>query len=229
MESNKHNITIKKIANDPKWSEVVKLYSGLFDAQDEREEFIIDLSQRDTSLAADCELSSIQSNAKTTENLKNIAVLKYLNGKEKPDSLAEAIVILKLGDENYFLDYLEKNYAKGKIRELFYSGLNLLSQETIFSLLTKLIRNRRNIYSKWIITYLLLAENNSISINQAAEAIEALTLIKKRNSYKLALKLICQNNLDDKYSKEYLINLLHKKGSRDSLKIVKWLDKSYQI
>lgn len=185
MESNKHNITIKKIANDPKWSEVVKLYSGLFDAQDEREEFIIDLSQRDTSLAADCELSSIQSNAKTTENLKNIAVLKYLNGKEKPDSLAEAIVILKLGDENYFLDYLEKNYAKGKIRELFYSGLNLLSQETIFSLLTKLIRNRRNIYSKWIITYLLLAENNSISINQAAEAIEALTLIKKETAISL--------------------------------------------
>ncbi|WP_285269192.1 hypothetical protein [Kaistella rhinocerotis] len=220
---------LDKYKNDPAWAETIKLYSGLFDTQEERGDFIIDLSQSDTSLAADCELSSTQKNANTTENLKDIAVLKYLNGKEKPDLITETIVILKLGDENYFLDFLEKYYAKGNIRELFYIGLSHLNQETIFSLLSKLIRNRRNIYSKWIITYLLPFDKYSISSDQAAEAIEALTLIKKRISYKLVLKLICLYKLGNEYSKEYLINLLHKKGSRDSYKISKWLENYYQM
>jgi len=220
-------LNINELATKPEWSEVVKLYSGLFDGQKEREDFIIDLSQGDTSLAADCELSSVHTNANTTENLKSIAVLKYLNGKVKLDLFAEAIVILKLGDENYFLDYIENNYAKGNIRELLFIGLSHLNQEAIFSLLARLIRNRRNIYSKWIISYLLPFEKYTASSNQAAELIEAMFLRKKRTSYKLAIKLISQYKLGDKYSKEYLVNLLQKKGSRDSYKIVKWLETAY--
>lgn len=219
-----NRLNINNLASKPEWSEVVKLYSGLFDSQGEKEDFIINLSQGDTSLAADCELSSLHINSNITENLKRISALKYLNGKENPDLFAEAIVILKLGDENYFLDFIENNYAKRNIREHLYNGLSHLSQESIFSLLTKLIKNRRNIYSKWIISYLMQFDKYSISTEQAEEAIEALTLIKKRISYKLALKLIYQYQLDTKYSKEYLVNLLHKKGSKDSYKIAKWID-----
>ncbi len=219
---------LDKYKNDPAWAETIKLYSGLFETQEEREDFIINLSQSDTALAADCELSSVHKNTNTTQNLKSIATLKYLNGKEKPELFSEAIVILKLGDENYFLDFIENNYAKGNIREHLYNGLSHLSQEGIFSLLTKLIRNRRNIYSKWIISYLLPFDKYSVSTDQAEEAIVALTLIKKRISYKLALKLIYQYQLNTKYSKEYLVNLLHKKGSKDSYKIAKWLEISFK-
>lgn len=227
MESTRNKETIEKIAADPKWSEVVKLYSGLFDLQEEREDFIIDLSQSDTSLAADCELSSIIRNTNTTDNVKKNAVLKYLNGKEKSDSFKEAIVILKLGDDKYFLDYLENNYAKGNIHDIFLTGISHLSQERIFVMLSNLIRNRRSIYSKWIITYMLPMEKYSVSINQVAEVIESLTLIKKRISYKLALKLINQYNLGERYSKEYLVNLLEKKGSKASIRIASWLENIY--
>jgi hypothetical protein len=220
-------IVLDKYKNDPAWAETIKLYSGLFDTHKERGDFIITLSQADTSLAADCELSSVHTNANTIENLKSIAVLKYLNGKVKLDLFAEAIVILKLGDENYFFDYIENNYAKGNIRELLFIGLSHLNQEAIFALLAKLIRNRRNIYSKWIISYLLPFEKYTASSNQASETLEAMFLIKKRTSYKLAIKLISQYKLGDKYSKEYLVNLLQKKGSRDSYKIVKWLETSF--
>ena len=222
-----NRLNINKLASKPEWSEVVKLYSGLFDSQGEKEDFIIDLSQGDTSLAADCELSSLHINSNITENLKRISALKYLNGKEKPDLFAEAIVILKLGDENYFLDFIENNYAKGNIREHLHNGLSHLSQESIFSLLTKLIKNRRNIYSKWIMNYLLAFDKYSVSADQAEEAIETLTLIKKRVSYKIAIKLISQYKLGNKYSKEYLIDLLKRKGSKDSYKIVKWLETVY--
>lgn len=220
-------IVLDKYKNDPAWAETIKLYSGLFDSKEERENFIIDLSQGDTSLATDCELSSITRNSTTTENVKRIAASKYLTSKEKKDALAEAIVILKLGDEDYFLDYLEHNFAKGNIRQLFFTGISNLSEPNIFSLLSKLIRNRRSIYSKWIITYLLPVEKYSISIDQVIEAIESLTLIKKRISYKLALKLINQYNLAERYSRAYLVNLLLKKGSKDSYKIANWLEKIY--
>ena len=218
---------LDKYRNDPAWAETIKLYSGLFETDNERKDFIINLSQTHTPLAADCELSSINLNTNTTEGLKSIAILKYKNGKEKPNLFAEAIAILKLGDENYFLDFIENNYAKGNIRELFIIGLSHLNQKAIFILLSKLVRNRRNIYSKWIISYLLPFDKYSVSTDQAEEAIEALTLIKKRISYKLALKLIYQYQLDTKYSKEYLVNLLHKKGSKDSYKIAKWLEVSF--
>ncbi|MCF8292933.1 MAG: hypothetical protein K9I70_03890 [Chitinophagaceae bacterium] len=220
-------LNINELRHKSEWSEVIKLYSGLFDTKEERENYIIDLSQIDTLLAADCELSSILSNPNTSESIKEIAVSKYSNGKLKPDVLAEAIVILKLGDEKYFIDFLDKNFAKGNTRVLFQTGLNHLSQESIFNLLSKLIRNRRKIYSKWIITFLLSLEKYSVSINQADEAIKSLTLIKKRTSYKLALKLIYQYDLVEIYSKDYLLNLLTKKGSKDSFRIAKWLENVY--
>lgn len=223
----KVNLNIDEYIKDQKWSEVVKIYSGLFDSQAKKEDFIIDLSQGDTSLAADCELSSLHINSNITENIKRIAALKYLNGKEKLDLFAEAIVILKLGEENYFLDFIENNYAKGNIREHLYNGLSHLRQEAIFSLLSQLIRNRRNIYSKWIISYLMPFDKYSISVGQAEEVIETLTLIKKRVSYKLAIKLISHYKLGNKYTKEYLIDLLKRKGSKDSYKIVKWLETVY--
>jgi hypothetical protein len=176
MSTNRLNIN--KLAGKPEWSEVVKLYFGLFDSQGENEDFIIDLSQGDTSLVADCELSSLHINSNITENLKRISALKYLNGKKKPDLFAEAIVILKLGDENYFLDLIENNYAKVNIREHLHNGLSHLSQESIFSLITKLIKNSLNIYSKWIMSYLLAFDKYSVSADQAEEAIETLTFIK---------------------------------------------------
>jgi hypothetical protein len=70
-----YKIVLDKYKNDLVWAETIKLYSGLFDTQEERGDFIITLSQEDNSLAADCELSSVHTNANTIENLTTIAVV----------------------------------------------------------------------------------------------------------------------------------------------------------
>ncbi|MCX6266088.1 MAG: hypothetical protein NTW16_01840 [Bacteroidetes bacterium] len=59
-----NNELLDKHQNDPSWAEVVRLYSGLFDTQDERENFILDLSDTNILLAAECKTSSsnIQNN-----------------------------------------------------------------------------------------------------------------------------------------------------------------------
>lgn len=49
---------LDKHKNDHTWSEVVCLYSGLFDTQEEREDFIIDLAESNVLLAAECKTSS---------------------------------------------------------------------------------------------------------------------------------------------------------------------------
>ena len=51
-------LDINELASKPEWSEVVKLYSGLFDSQEDRDGFITDLLKDDPILAAKCELAS---------------------------------------------------------------------------------------------------------------------------------------------------------------------------
>ncbi|MBK8416409.1 MAG: hypothetical protein IPL22_19005 [Bacteroidetes bacterium] len=53
MDVSKNILNIAQIAKDPKWSEVVKLYSGLFDDEIEKYDFIINTSEMDLMLAAE--------------------------------------------------------------------------------------------------------------------------------------------------------------------------------
>lgn len=54
------NDLLQKHQNDSAWAEVIRLYSGLFDTQDEREDFILDLADKDILLAAECKTSSVE-------------------------------------------------------------------------------------------------------------------------------------------------------------------------
>lgn len=55
--------------NPNSWSEVIRLYSGLFETNGEREEFIIDLSKSDILLAAECKTSSLNEERALTTNI----------------------------------------------------------------------------------------------------------------------------------------------------------------
>lgn len=63
---------LDKHKDDPSWAEVIRLYSGLFDTQDERENFIIDLAETDILLAAECKTSSIEEEFFLMNNLTNL-------------------------------------------------------------------------------------------------------------------------------------------------------------
>ena len=51
---------IEQHQNDPAWAEVMRLYSGLFDTLEERNSFIINLSDTNILLSAECKSSSIE-------------------------------------------------------------------------------------------------------------------------------------------------------------------------
>lgn len=65
-------IVLDKYKNDPTWAETIKLYSGLFDCQEYRDAFIINLSNSDLLLAAQCKTSSISKE----ENLHSLILEK---------------------------------------------------------------------------------------------------------------------------------------------------------
>lgn len=54
-----NKLVLDKYKNDPAWAETIKLYSGLFDCQENRDAFIINISNSDLLLAAQCKTSSI--------------------------------------------------------------------------------------------------------------------------------------------------------------------------
>lgn len=64
-------ILLDKYKNDPVWAETIKLYSGLFDTDIERKDFIIELADTDILLATECEKTEFRVNTETEERLKD--------------------------------------------------------------------------------------------------------------------------------------------------------------
>ncbi|MBK9425793.1 MAG: hypothetical protein IPN54_17025 [Bacteroidetes bacterium] len=65
-----NKILLDKYKNDPTWSETIKLYSGLFDSQDKREDFILNIAESDILLATECYQTELMENVVTKNKLK---------------------------------------------------------------------------------------------------------------------------------------------------------------
>lgn len=63
-------IALDKYKNDPAWAETIKLYSGLFDTDIERKDFILELADTDILLATECSKTELTANSQTEECLK---------------------------------------------------------------------------------------------------------------------------------------------------------------
>ncbi len=66
-----NNDLLQKHLNDPAWAEVIRLHSGLFDTQEERENFILDLAETDILLAVECKMSSVETESRMVDLLKS--------------------------------------------------------------------------------------------------------------------------------------------------------------
>lgn len=75
------NILTEKI-DDSNWSEVIHLYSGLFENVNKRQEFVIDLSEVNILLAAECKMTSINEEENIEVEILNKAFYSY---KEEDD------------------------------------------------------------------------------------------------------------------------------------------------
>ncbi|NBB31634.1 hypothetical protein, partial [Cellulophaga sp. BC115SP] len=106
---------IQKHQKDPSWAEVIRLYSGLFDTQDEREDFILDLADQDILLAAECKTSSMENEEKVLNKIILDCSKKYKKNKD-PYSLLTLLTL----EEYWIVDFLldEKASIKANYRKL---------------------------------------------------------------------------------------------------------------
>jgi hypothetical protein len=132
MDSPKHNVTIKKIANDPKWSEVIKLYSGLFDDDKERTELIYNLIVINPDLAVECKLSSSKEEPQITSKLRN-HILNDTRGFKNPKVFTiNLISLLKIYEPKDLLELI-------KIKRRYVKRLCLLIVDENYSIIWELL------------------------------------------------------------------------------------------
>lgn len=100
------NKLLYEYKNDSIWAETIKLYSGLFESQNQRESFIRDLSQTNILLSAECKMTSI----KDEEELENeIIKTAFFNFKNNSDYLS-LFTLISMGEYLIARDVLAIKY-----------------------------------------------------------------------------------------------------------------------
>jgi hypothetical protein len=114
---NKKILDIKELAIKPEWSEVLKLYSGLFDDENQRKDFIIDLSGNDISLAVDCKNESITNESELKDNLTESSFQKALYFNDHYGSAKAFEALLKLDASNQVSEILASITVPSKVHK----------------------------------------------------------------------------------------------------------------
>lgn len=178
---------ISELRNRPEWSEVIKLYSGLFDDENERTEFIIDLSENDISLAADCKNESIKSESELKDSLTESSFQKALYFNDYYGSAKAFEALLKLDASNQVAEILASIAVPSKVHK--YSIQEFIANAAIKELLVFLanVINNDNKQNKNVLDWTFKAIEGrqvcyvSNEIEQFEAVIDNLKYVKNRS------------------------------------------------
>lgn len=109
------NDLLDKHKNDPTWSEIVRLYSGLFDTLEERENFILDISNTNIFLAAECKNNSFELQEEIQTKLTEKAVAQLNKNKYSEALSISAFFALAELDRFDLISELLQNIRKSNI------------------------------------------------------------------------------------------------------------------
>lgn len=120
---------LDKYINDPDWDEVMRLYSGLFDTQDERENFILDLAETDILLATECKTSSWEEEGNLKSKIRNniidaikfntydiklsVSLLELELYQDLEDNVLKYLIFIRHGDKKFIkalINYKEQDW-----------------------------------------------------------------------------------------------------------------------
>lgn len=179
-------IHLEKFMNDSTWSETLKLYSGLFDLQEDRDAFIIDITDVDIVLAAKCTQDSISKNELLENKILDKAKSQYEQisnselGQIYPEFLS--VLLIKPLNRELIIEFLNSEPLKKK--RYFTQTLNYLINNFAFEDLMDLI-------------YSLKPEDNNLFIRSILKALYKRMLASedydKINSILSAMVIIGQN------------------------------------
>jgi hypothetical protein len=163
---------LQKHQNDPAWAEVIRLYSGLFDTQDEREDFILDLADKDILLAAECKTSSVE---------EEDSVLQSIKKKCQKGGFNELVALLTISETEEF----NKLFRVDKVNiafKKFQQGLLELDKKNLINLLIqgKKLHTLKRAFN------LIIKENSIFYTNELKEIYNIVYKRKDKKTVRLA-------------------------------------------
>lgn len=216
----KNKEILNELVNNPNWSEVVKLYSGLFENEYKREEFVIDLAKEDVLLAAQCKTTSVEEEINITSAIKKDAINNF---KKDPRNTVFALLEIEAADELFFSQYSAFRNPFGKRdRKLFDELLINSTAEQYISYLSYVSKLKHNTFLIWSISFAKKFIFNTEQIENLKFPYE---LLFKRKYYNFAyeLFLIINKKNEEKANEDFVYELLkerRKDSFRFALKII---------
>jgi len=133
---------IEKYQNNPLWSEVIKLYSGLFSNEDDRSEFVLDLAESNVLLAAQCKNTSIEEETNISEIIKKISYHKALYFDDFKGSAKAFEALLQLDGLDEVLKILNEIKVPTKIHKMIINEfVNSSIEKELIPFIANVIKN----------------------------------------------------------------------------------------
>jgi hypothetical protein len=186
------NPTVNKYLNDPKWKDIMVLYSGLFEDENERENFILDVNKSDLALATNCELAGLNQNQKVTNEIEKKAfdnLIHFHNSDNFEIGCDSFNTLLSLEIKFDFLSYYKNpegfqiKFLKNKISNIF----NKSNFQKVDFLIDILKSNQKYFI---IDLFHVISETSFLTINEQLSFINSLDINNiKINQFELVVNI----------------------------------------
>lgn len=184
----KNNVlkNIDKIAKDVAWEEVIKLYSGFFTNENEREEFILKLSTIDPYLATKCEKNSLQRNQALDNHIIAIAVNNIKTTTDTELKIKSILTLIEYKQYDTIMSYVKEQkgqniqFTKSIIGPILMGNIN---NYNIWTIIKVFIDVNPKFYISNINTFLIEYKEKIFIDNKTIKEILN-TIIKREAKFK---------------------------------------------
>jgi len=218
------NVLLNKHIDDPDWAEVVRLYSGLFETQDEREDFIIKLADEDLLLAAECKTSSFEKEFNISNILIEYAYSKSINFKNPIETGFAILALLELSDYKTITNILKETYKRKPNlvhKKTIETVINNSDIEVLIQVTDMFLNNRK--IDKIFIGWLAMSFSKNISDNYLnSKSFYNLINYLIRERYLEPIQYLCNKfgiKIFEKFNIKHIIENNLKKRTRKSINI----------
>jgi len=190
------NTILAKAQNDPAYSQIVQLYSSLFDTQEERESFILDVANEDILLAAECKTSSVAAEDNLMGKILEKSFYEYKQIKSEYTISNYCLILIKFDHYNELIEVITKlNNLQGISKNVVNKVVKNISQNYQKSLLGLLNREFSSV--KNIIDCFLISLNyDTINFKKEKQNILALSNKLVFTNFNLSFFYLMEKNTD---------------------------------
>jgi hypothetical protein len=189
------NDLLEEHKSDPSWAEVLRLYSGLFDTQNEREDFILRLAETDILLAAECKMSSVAKEDNLIKNITQKSEKNCLDIDSDKNIINHSLLLIELHEIDKIYDFIKNLNESKSSKEIVSSIIQNCDFDMMFDFIEVLFASKKYELFKHSIS---LFEKSKIN-----------TLYSRRKILRIAGQLFqIDNNLSSSYLLEKITEYL---------------------